>query len=149
MSSAGRRTGSTPTVSQEDLDGVRAAWDAISANDFERFIEAVDPDVEFTSLVAEADAAVYRGHEGVRKWWNSVRETFPNFWADDIELRELDDQILAQIRLCGTVQGMKLDQTIWQVLTVKDGKVVRWNVFRTEAEALEGARLSRRHTDRE
>jgi ketosteroid isomerase-like protein len=63
-------------MSQEDLDGVRAAWEAISANDYERFVEAVDPDVEFTSLVAEPDAVTYRGHKGVRRWWDTMKETF-------------------------------------------------------------------------
>jgi ketosteroid isomerase-like protein len=132
-------------MSQDDLDRVKAAWAAIGANDFERFIETIDPEVEFTSLIAEADAVTYRGHDGVRRWWDSVREAFPEFWAESIDVRELgSDQILAEIRLCGTVQGMKAEQTIWQVLQVKDGKVVSWTVFRTETEALRAARQSDR-----
>lgn len=69
------------------LEEVRAAWEAISANDFERFIEAVDPEVEFTSLIAEAEAVTYRGHRGTRRWWDSIDETFPGFWAEALELR--------------------------------------------------------------
>jgi ketosteroid isomerase-like protein len=130
-------------MSQENLDGVKAAWEAISANDFDRFMEAVDPEVEFTSLVAEADAVTYRGHQGVRRWWNSMRETFTKFWADGIELRELgDDRVLAQVQLCGTVEGMKVEQTVWQLLKVKDLRVVSWRVFRTEPEALEAIGVS-------
>jgi ketosteroid isomerase-like protein len=131
-------------MSQEDLDGVRAAWEAISANDYERFVEAVDPDVEFTSLVAEADAVTYRGHKGVRRWWDTMKETFTEFWAEDIQLREVDDHVLAEIRLSATVRDMKVDQTIWQVLKVRDGRVVTWSVFRTEAEALEAAARTQR-----
>jgi hypothetical protein len=128
-----------------NLDGVRAAWEAISANDFERFIAEVDPEVEFTSLVAEADATVYRGHAGVRRWWDSIRETFTAFWADTIDLRELgSDQVLARICLCGTVQGQKVEQPIWQVLKIRDGLVVSWSVFRTEAEALAAVDFSAR-----
>jgi ketosteroid isomerase-like protein len=129
-------------MSKEDLDGVKAAWEAISANDYQRFIEEVDPEVEFTSLVAEAEAVTYRGHQGVRRWWDSIREIFTEFWAEGIDLREVGGQVLAQIRLCGTVQGLKVEQTIWQVLKVKDGKVVSWTVFRTEDEALEAVGLS-------
>ncbi len=88
-------------MSRDDLDGVKAAWEAISANDFDRLIELVDPEVEFTSLVAEAEAVTYRGHAGVRRWWDSIREIFTEFWAKDTELREVGDRILAQIRLCG------------------------------------------------
>jgi len=36
-------------------------------------------------------------------------------------------------------RGRKVEQTIWQVLEVKDGLVVSWRVFRTESEALEAA----------
>jgi SnoaL-like domain len=131
-------------MSQEDLDRVRQAWAAISANDVEAFIEKIDPEVEFTSLVAEADALTYRGHVGVRKWWDSVREAFSELWASRIDLREMEDQILAEIRLCGTTRGMQIEQTIWQVLKVENGLVVRWAIYRTEEEALRGISHSRR-----
>jgi ketosteroid isomerase-like protein len=123
-------------MSQKDLDDVRDAWAAISDKDFERFVSHIDPDVEFTSLVAEADAATDRGHAGARRWWNSVHETFPDFWAQIIDLREEGEQIIAQIRLCATVRGTRIEQTIWQVLTVRGDYVIRWTVHRTEEEAL-------------
>jgi ketosteroid isomerase-like protein len=123
------------------LEEVRAAWEAISANDFDRFIEAVDPEVEFTSLIAEAEAVTYRGHRGVRRWWDSIRETFPEFWAEALDLRELEgDMVLARVCICGKVQGMQVEQTIWQVLTIRGGLVAAWAVFRTEAEALRSHR---------
>jgi ketosteroid isomerase-like protein len=129
-----------PSNKHVDLDGVRRAWEAISANDFDLFIELVDPNVTFTSLIAEAEAVTYCGHKGVRRWWDSIREIFTEVWADAIELRELaDDQVLAQVRLCGTVQGRRVEQTMWQVLEVKDNLVVSWRVFRTESEALAAA----------
>jgi ketosteroid isomerase-like protein len=132
-------------MARDDLQRVRDAWQAIDDNDFDAFVALVHPDVEFTSLVAEADADVYRGHAGVRKWWDSVREAFPDFWGDTIEVREIGpDQILAEIRLCGTVDETRIEQTIWQVLTVNDGLVIRWGNYRTEAEALRDADLSRR-----
>ena len=126
------------------LEEVRAAWQAIGANDFERFIEAVDPEVEFTSLIAEAEAVIYRGHAGVRRWWTSIREAFPDFWAEALELQELEGgQVLARVCVCGTVQGRKVEQTIWQVLTIRNGLVASWAVFRTEAEALGAAESQR------
>jgi hypothetical protein len=131
-------------MSQEDLDRVIGAWRAIGENDFERFVAVVDPDVEFPSLVAEAEAVTYRGHEGVRRWWDSIREAFTDFWAEGIELRYVGDQILAEIRLCGTFQDMKVEQTIWQLLNVKDGLVVSWTIFRTEAEAFQAIARSER-----
>ena len=124
----------------ETLQKVRGAWEAISANDFDRFIEAVDPEVEFTSLIAEAEAVTYRGHSGVRRWWDSVREAFPDLWAEALELRELEGGlVLARVCMCGKVRGRKVKQTVCQVLTIRNGLVVSWAVFRTEAEALSAA----------
>jgi ketosteroid isomerase-like protein len=131
-------------MAQEDLDHVKAAWAAIGADDFDAFIEWIDPDVEFTSLVAEADAVTYQGHAGVRKWWDSIREAFSEFWAEAIDLREVGDEILAEIRLCGTTRGTRIEQTIWQVLSVRDGLVTAWSIHRTEEEALKSVRSAER-----
>ena len=126
------------------MDGVREAWRAISANDFEGFIARVHPEAEFTSLVAEAEAVTYRGHEGVEQWWSAVHEAFPEFWADVIDLRDFGDQVLAEIRLCGRVHGTTVEQTIWQVLTVSEGLVTCWSIYRSEEEALRAiARIER------
>ena len=44
------------------------AYGAINAGDLDAFLELTAEDVEFTSLVAEAEGATFRGHEGVRAW---------------------------------------------------------------------------------
>jgi hypothetical protein len=140
LEDAGQAFGILGRMSQEDLDRVRDAWQAVSAGDFDRFIEAIDPEVEFTSLIAEAEAVPYCGYAGVRRWWDSMHEAFEDFWAESIEVREVGDRILAHIRLCGTVQDTKVEQPIWQVLKVRDGRTVGWQVYRTEAEALAAIR---------
>ena len=49
------------------------AYAALNANDLDAFLEVIADDVEFTSLVAEAEGTTYRSHPGAREWWTTVR----------------------------------------------------------------------------
>src|SRR5688572_2743618 len=65
---------SHPNVTVESL--ARAAYAALSADDREAFLELVSEDVEFTSMVAEAEGSVFHGHAGVLAWWKRVPDAF-------------------------------------------------------------------------
>jgi ketosteroid isomerase-like protein len=58
-------------MSQENVE-VRAladaAFEALNAADLDRFLALTTEDVEFTSLIAEAEGATFRGRDGVRAW---------------------------------------------------------------------------------
>ena len=66
-------------MSQENAE-VRAladaAYRALNAEDLDGFLALVAEDVEFTSMVAEAEGTTFRGHDGVRSWWETVRGAF-------------------------------------------------------------------------
>jgi ketosteroid isomerase-like protein len=47
---------------------VRRAYEAFNRGDFEGWLAALDPDVELDERYIAPDAAVYRGHGGVRRW---------------------------------------------------------------------------------
>jgi ketosteroid isomerase-like protein len=46
----------------------RRAWIAVDERDLDGFLEIVHEDVEFESLVAEAEGGCFHGHDGVRRW---------------------------------------------------------------------------------
>ena len=50
--------------------------EALNSGDLEAFLAQTAEDVEFTSLVAEAEGRTYRGHAGVRRWWETVLGAF-------------------------------------------------------------------------
>ena len=52
------------------------AYDALNARDLDRFMALLADDVEFTSLIAEAEGVSFRGREGVRTWWDTVVASF-------------------------------------------------------------------------
>ena len=55
---------------------VRAMAEALNSGDLEAFLARTAEDVEFTSLVAEAEGRTFRGHAGVRAWWGTVLGAF-------------------------------------------------------------------------
>ncbi len=59
-------------MSQETADLARATHEAVNGRDLDALLALVHPEVEFRSLVAEAEGRDYHGHAGVRDWWQSV-----------------------------------------------------------------------------
>ena len=43
-----------------------AAFGALNSRDLDGFIAVASEDVEFTSMVAEVEGAIFRGHDGIR-----------------------------------------------------------------------------------
>lgn len=118
----------------------RHAADALNRADLEGYLALMHPDVEFTSLIAEAEGDVFRGHEGVRRWWEEVRGAFEQVEWDFQEVRPQQDRGVAKIRIHGTLSGVEVEQTMWQAFRARDGKALWWRFFRSEDEAVEAIR---------
>jgi len=119
----------------------RRAGDAVSRGDLEAFLEMVDPEVEFTSMIAEMEGETYRGHDGVRRWWAAVREAFEEGVWDYQDIRGEGELAVARLRIEGRLRGIEVAQTMWQAFRVRDGLALWWGFYRTEEEALEAVGL--------
>ena len=110
-------------------------YDALNRRDFAAFIEGVDPDVEFRSLIAEAEGETFRGHEGVESWWVQVQQSLGGLGYDVEEYAEEGDGLVIKIKVRGNVGTTGIEQTMWQGVVLRDGKAVWWQPFRREQEA--------------
>jgi hypothetical protein len=97
--------------------------------------------VECVPLLMEPDGASYHGHEGIRRWLDELFGVFPDFGADIQEVRDFGDLLVvaALTRGQGVGSDVPFQATVWQVVEIRDGKVVRWRNYWSEAEALEAA----------
>ncbi len=132
-------------MSEENVELYSRAHAAFNRRDLDAFLALCDPDVEFASGLLELEGGgPYRGHDGVRSWWQNLLSVFPDFGTDIDEVRDFGDLTVARLRLHG--QGMKSDAPTegrqWQVAEWRQKKCIRWRVFVSEAEALEAAGLS-------
>ena len=86
----------------------------------------------------------YHGHDGMRRWWESLRSTFPDFHAEVVEVRDLGNVTLAELRNRGHGAGSDtpFEQRSWHVARWRDKKFHWWRAYGTESEALEAVELS-------
>jgi ketosteroid isomerase-like protein len=132
-------------MSQENVDLralAEAAYEALNAADLDRFLALTTEDVEFTSLIAEAEGTRFRGHDGVRAWWETVVASFEDVRWEVLEINiRSDGRGVINLRIVGTLGGVPVEQTMWQATTVRQGRIRWWALFRTKREALEAAGL--------
>jgi len=131
-------------MSRENVELIRRAYDAYSRGDREAFVELMDPDVEFESLILEAEGGAYRGHDGVREYFDKVHEVFESWRSEITEIEEIgSDSFVIESRAVasGKAGQVPVEQTFWQAAKRTHEKIVWWKFCRTRAEALEAVGL--------
>ena len=63
-------------MSQENVELLRRGYEAFNRQDFEAWLDFLDPQVEFREMVLTPDAATYHGREAVRAWLKSGQDAF-------------------------------------------------------------------------
>jgi ketosteroid isomerase-like protein len=122
-------------VSREDnTRRFREGMEAYSRGDYEAALVGFHRDIEWsaeTDLVP--DAAVYRGHEGVRAFWAQWAEVIEGMKLEIEECTAVDDEwVLAVTRASGTGSGSGAaveSGRFAQLARFRDGEVVRVRLF--------------------
>jgi ketosteroid isomerase-like protein len=128
-----RHTG--PAMSQENVEVVRRFLLA----EVEDAMAYADPGIVWNP----AEESAGQGHDAVRE----SLERWKGEW-DDYELRpeefeHLDDRVLVTVRVRGRGRGsgIEIDARLYDVYTLRDGKIVRMDQFTEQSEALEAVGL--------
>ena len=132
-------------MSRENVELHCRAIDAFNRRDLGAYLALTDPEVEFTPYeVSVQGGEPYRGHAGVRSWWEESFAVFPDLRAELYEVRELGDRTFARgrIRGQGAGSGASIERALWQAAEWRDKKAVWWCAFESEAEALEAVGLA-------
>jgi ketosteroid isomerase-like protein len=111
----------------------------------EAFLAFLHPEVEYNPTLSGLEGGTARGHLGwLRSWDEFLREN--EGWSFTVnEVVDLGgDQVLVAIEMTSKWRrsGMTLTEPRFVVLTVREGLIVRIDLFRERAEALEAAGLS-------
>ena len=129
-------------MSQENVEIVRAAFEAYSAGDMDAFRELHDPDVIVRTLEGWPEPGPYVGREAVMRWFEQLRETWDAVTIETIGFIDAADRVVARLVLHGEGHGPQTDLEVTQVSTVRKGKIVYREYFWDHAEALETLGLS-------
>ena len=132
-------------MSQENVEVARRSISDFNRRDIAAFLEPIDPNVEWIPLGAALEGRVYRGHEGVRQWFEDLAADWEVFEISVEEIRDLGNRVLSlgHWRAKGRGSGVPLeDQPSAWLSEFKDGKCVRFQTYSDRAEALEAVGLS-------
>jgi ketosteroid isomerase-like protein len=127
-------------MSQENVEAIRASYDALNRGDLDAWMSTLHPDIELHELASSPDAAVYRGHEGVRRWIESV-------WAfagqgsrfEPEHFTEAGRFIVVSVRALMFARGSTrpVETRLWHVIEMSDGQGRRIWGYLSQDEALE------------
>ena len=132
-------------MSQENVEIVRASWEAWERGDTEAAFASYDPEIAWdTGVGAWLEKRVYRGREEV--------QTFVQAWADSWQdshwdLDEVRDagggQVFATMHEwgLGAGTGANVDQRRYLALTLRDGRIARVRMFGDRSGALKAVGL--------
>ena len=134
-------------MSEENVEIVRRGMEAATRRpkpDFATVNDLYHPDHEFISRQDALEGGVHRGARGYRDWRLNVEETVP--WEGSVDsVTEIDaDRVLTITRTSfrGKSSGVQLpEEREASIVTVRGGKVIRTENYRSPEEALEIAGL--------
>ena len=132
-------------MSRENVKLYYRAVDALNRRDLDAYLAVMADDVEAVPRTGALEGeSSYRGHDGVRRWLNSLLDVFPDYSMELADVRDLGDLTLATIHARGHGAGSAAptDQAFWLVIRWRRGKCIWWRTFDTRADALEAAGLS-------
>jgi ketosteroid isomerase-like protein len=131
-------------MSRENVEIVRAIYDAYDRGDYEAAFEYFHVDIEwFEPPENPGGGGVYRGHEGVRESLGRWIGQWDDYHFELRELTNVGDCVLAEgwQRGRGRGSGVEVSEETFHVWTLQAGKVVRFRGFRNKAQALEAVGL--------
>ncbi|MDX6668072.1 MAG: hypothetical protein QOK04_1452 [Solirubrobacteraceae bacterium] len=126
-------------MSSENVELLQSMLDAYNEGGVEAMLPYIDADFEVTvppTLSVEPDT--YRGHEGMRHYFESFADVMDEVRFDAEAFVDAGDRAVATTRLTARARetGLEVEQQVFQVWTVRDGRAVKAEVYPTKAEAL-------------
>jgi ketosteroid isomerase-like protein len=139
-------------MSQENVEIVTGLYTGVEAMNKEDLLAALpelirqgcDPEIEWVEDPKRADSRTYRGHDGVLASFERWFEGFDEYGAKLERIVDCGDRVFVAVREegRGAISGATVGATNYQVITFREGKVLRYQEFYDEADALEAAGLS-------
>jgi ketosteroid isomerase-like protein len=126
-------------VAEDNVELVRAGLAAFSEGGVEALLAFVHPEFEMTTppnLAAEPDT--YRGHEGIRRYFDSFYDAMDEIRFEPGELFPVGEGVIVPLtlRARGRTTAIETEQQLVTTWRLRDGKAIRVEVHATLEEAL-------------
>jgi ketosteroid isomerase-like protein len=124
-------------MSQENLERVRAGFEAHNRGDLDAMVELYAPDAVFETLLL----GTHHGNEAIRTIYAENQKTMAGYDVVPVELIDSGDKVIAVAKTvgAGSSSRISMDDAFAFVFTFKGDRVIREQAFRNREEALEAA----------
>jgi ketosteroid isomerase-like protein len=128
-------------MSEENVEIVRRAHEALNAGNIEELVSLCNQDFELDMSDRVFNPATYRGHDGIRRFYSEVLEVWERYVWEPEEVRDEGDVVVALLRTKGRGRGsgVEIDRKTAMIWTVRAGKALRLRFYREPERALEAA----------
>lgn len=129
-------------MSEENVDILREALGALDSGGVDAVLPYIDPEFEFTvppNVSVEPDT--YRGHEGLRRYFDSFYEVMDEVQLVPDEFIAVGDRVVVPMRLVarGKETGIESEIRTVMVWRLREGKATGAEIFVTLEEGMEAA----------
>jgi ketosteroid isomerase-like protein len=130
-------------MSRENVEMVRRWIDAGNRADRDEWLAGFAPEAEWHTSGRFADRGVYRGREGLARYWAELQEDIEELTLSATEIRAVGDKVFvaATLRGRGRQSKARFEERAWLVMRCCNGLAVRVEAYLDPDEALEAAGL--------
>ena len=131
-------------MSQENVEIVRAAFDAFERDDTDGVLSLCDPEIEITQADDLLGAPQHQhGHAGMLEAFAVWPEQWDDYRIEVVSMTDLGDRVMVKqmARGRGKDTGIPVEMLFTFLFSVRAGKITEWRIFTREDEALKAVGL--------
>ena len=130
-------------MSQQNVEIVRAAYDAYNAGDMDALRELYDPDaIIVRGLDGWPERGPFVGREDVMRAFEDLRGAWESDTLENVRLIDAGDRVVGRSTWRGIGRGPDLNMDHTVIATLRKGKIFLMEYFWDHTEALEAVGLS-------
>jgi ketosteroid isomerase-like protein len=112
-------------MGEAEADAIRRFYAAWTAGDLDGMLAEVDPDVEAEPVLGLLyERPSYRGHGGMRRWFEEVQDLWDGFEAHVEATHEANGAVIGYIHLVANTNSRPSDARIAVICRFRNGKIV-------------------------
>lgn len=125
-------------LTREMLSAANRLGETGGLDDWRDWLNFFSQDIVWEAIEDAPDAGTYRGHAGIRGYFEDWLDTVDGPRLDPRELTDVGDCIVTDVRLTARIKGTDNDMALdfCQVLLIEDGKIARIKEFREHGDAV-------------
>jgi ketosteroid isomerase-like protein len=126
-------------VTDSNVEIVERGFEAFNSRGIDGILPFLDPDfVAITPPELASEPDTYRGHDGIRRWFDSFYEVMDEIRWDARGFRDVGGRVVAEftLRARGKTTGLDFGQEAVMVWELRDGLATRLTLYPTLDQAL-------------